>query len=65
MGGILIRIVNHVHDHLAGSAKLHGAEGEGRIGTERLMEYSPAQTPVVTVALECKVKSNPYLQHNE
>ena len=42
MKRVLFWIVNHIYNHLTGSAKLHWPKVEGTFGTERLMEYSPA-----------------------
>lgn len=39
---ILVRIVDHVANKFSGSSELHRAKSESGIGTECLMEYSPA-----------------------
>lgn len=53
---ILIRIVNHIDNQLPDSAKLHWTKAEGGVGTECLVEYSPAQPPMLIIRCKTKVE---------
>ena len=52
---VIAGIVHQTQDHLARFAELHRMKGDNSVGTECLMEYSPAQPPVITVIRKGKV----------
>jgi len=52
---VVAGIVHHIQDYLACFAELHWMEGDGSLNGECLMEYSPAQPPMITVICKGKV----------
>ena len=53
---VVTGIVNHIQDDLACFAELHWMKGGSNVDIECLMEYSPAQPPMITIACESKVR---------
>ena len=52
---VIAGIVHQTQGHLACFAELYWVKGDSSVGTECLIEYSPAQPPVITVLRKGKV----------